>query len=59
MPALATEDEIRAAVEAVIAETGAAGPKAMGQVMKAVPGKLGGKRVDNKVVSELVKARLG
>lgn len=59
MPSMASEDEVRAAVEAAVAETGASGPKGMGLVMRAVQGKLAGKRVDNKLVSELVKARLG
>jgi uncharacterized protein YqeY len=59
MPAMASEDDIRAAVESAVAETGASGPKGMGLVMKAVKEKLAGQRVDNKLVSELVKARLG
>lgn len=59
MPALATDDEVRAAVEAAVEETGATSAKQMGLVMKTVAGKLGGKRADNKVVSDLVKARLG
>src|SRR3954454_22726970 len=58
MPAMASEDEIRAAVEAAVAEAGAGGAKAMGAVMKAVQTHLAGKRADNKKVSELVKARL-
>jgi uncharacterized protein len=59
MPASATEEEISAAVESAIAETGASSAKQMGVVMKAVQAKLAGKRVDNKSVSEKVKARLG
>jgi hypothetical protein len=58
MPEMVSEDEVRAVVEAAIAETGASGPKGMGVVMKAVKEKLAGKRVDNKTVSDLVKARL-
>ena len=59
MPEMVSEAEVRAAVHAAVAETGASGPKSMGVVMKAVKEKLAGKRVDNKLVSDLVKARLG
>src|SRR3954452_509356 len=58
MPAMASDDEIRTAVEAAIAEAGAGGAKAMGAVMKAVQSHLAGKRADNRKISELVKARL-
>lgn len=58
MPASANEDEINAAVDAAMAETGANSAKQMGLVMKAVQAKLAGKRVDNKAVSDRVKARL-
>jgi hypothetical protein len=59
LPAFATEAEVDAAIEAAIAETGASSPKQMGVVMKAVTGKLAGRRMDGRVVSEKVKARLG
>jgi uncharacterized protein YqeY len=59
MPASASEEEISAAVESAIAETNATSAKQMGLVMKAVQAKLAGKRVDNRSVSEKVKARLG
>ena len=59
LPAAASDDEIAAAVAAAIAETGAAGPKDMGKVMKAVMAGLAGKTVDGKKVSETVKAKLG
>lgn len=59
LPAAPTTEEVAAAIDAAIAETGASGAKAMGAVMKAVQAKLAGKRVDNKAVSEQVKARLG
>lgn len=59
MPAAPTDAEIAAAIDAAIAETGANSPKQMGVVMKAVQGKLAGKRVDGKALSEKVKARLG
>jgi uncharacterized protein YqeY len=59
MPASASEEEISAAVESAIAETNATSAKQMGLVMKAVQAKLAGKRVDNRSVSDKVKARLG
>ncbi|HYO81040.1 MAG TPA: GatB/YqeY domain-containing protein [Bryobacteraceae bacterium] len=59
MPQSATDEEIERAINDAVAETQAAGPKGMGLVMKAVGAKLAGKRVDNRVVSDRVKARLG
>lgn len=59
MPAAATEEEMLAAVEAALAETGITSAKQMGQVMNAAKAKLAGKRVDGKRLSELVRARLG
>jgi uncharacterized protein YqeY len=59
LPAAASEEEIGAAVTAAIAETGAAGAKDMGKVMKAVMAGLAGKTVDGRKVSEAVKAKLG
>jgi uncharacterized protein YqeY len=58
MPAAASESDIDAAIDAAVVETGASSAKQMGLVMKAVQAKLSGKRVDNKAVSEKVKARL-
>ena len=58
LPAAASEDEMLAAVESAIAETGAATAKQMGLVMKAVQAKLAGKTIDGKFISEKVKARL-
>jgi uncharacterized protein YqeY len=57
-PAAATAAELEQAVIAAIAETGAATPKDMGRVMKAVMGALAGKSVDGKAVNELVRKRL-
>src|SRR3954464_9972876 len=51
-PPSATAAELEAAVTAAITETGAAGPKDMGRVMKAVMGALAGKSVDGKAVNE-------
>lgn len=58
MPAAPTDEEVDAAIEAAMAETGATTAKQMGLVMKAANAKLAGKRVDGKVLSERVKARL-
>jgi uncharacterized protein YqeY len=44
---------------AAITETGAATPKELGKVMKAVMAKLAGKNVDGKHVNEKVRAKLG
>ena len=58
LPAAADPAAITAAVEAAVAETGAAGPKDMGKVMKAVMTRLAGMSVDGKQLSETVKKRL-
>lgn len=59
LPAVATEEEVDAAVAAAIAETGAAGPRDLGKVMKAAMAKLAGKNVDGKRVNEKARAKLG
>ena len=59
LPPAATADEIEAAVKAAIAETGAASPKDIGKVMKAVMPKLAGKNVDGRAVNEAVRRKLG
>ena len=59
LPAAASEGEIAAAIDAAIAETGASSAKDMGKVMKAAQGRLAGKRVDGKALSDKVRARLG
>ena len=58
LPAAASPEDVDAAIEAAMAETGANSAKQMGAVMKAVQAKLAGKTVDGKAVSEKVKARL-
>lgn len=58
LPAAASEEEMQAAIDAAISETGAASAKQMGLVMKAVQAKLAGKTTDGKWISEKVKARL-
>jgi uncharacterized protein len=61
LPAGVSDAEIAAAVDAAVAETGAASPKDMGKVMKAALAALaaGGKPVDGKRVNEAVRKRLG
>ncbi|MBI4891304.1 MAG: GatB/YqeY domain-containing protein [Acidobacteria bacterium] len=58
MPASASDDEIEAAIAAALAETGITSAKQMGLVMNAAKAKLAGKRVDGKVMSDRVRARL-
>lgn len=57
-PPPADEAAVARAIDQAIAETGAAGPKDMGKVMKSVLVKLDGQTVDGRLVSQLVKARL-
>lgn len=59
MPSAPTEEELAAAIEAAVAETGATSVKDLGAMMKAVQAKLAGKRVDGKGLSDRVRARLG
>lgn len=58
LPPAATQEDIDRAVDAAMAETGAASPKDIGKVMKAVMAALAGKHVDGKRVNETVRARL-
>lgn len=57
LPAQLDDDELTMIVDRVIAELGADGPKAMGQVMKASMAEVAG-RADGGRVSALVKQRL-
>ena len=57
LPKMLTEDEMRAEVQAAIAQTGASGPQDMGKVMGVLSGKLAGK-ADGKVIAALVKETL-
>lgn len=59
LPAAPGEEEVNAAVEAAVAETGATSAKEMGKVIAAAKAKLAGKRVDGKSLSDKVRARLG
>lgn len=57
LPVAFSDEELTEAVKAIIAETGAAGPKDMGKVMGAASKQLAGK-ADGKAISEKVKALL-
>jgi uncharacterized protein YqeY len=59
LPPAATPEEIDAAVEAAIADTGATSPKDMGKVMKAAMPKLAGTHADGRAVNEAVRRKLG
>lgn len=58
LPPSAGAEEIAAAVDAAIAETGASSAKDLGKVMKAAMARLSGKSVDGKAVNEAVRTRL-
>ncbi len=58
LPQPLSEAEIAKAVEEAIAEVGATSKKEMGQVMKLLQEKTGG-RADGKALSDAVKAKLG
>lgn len=58
LPAAASEEDIRRAVDEAIQETGAASMKDMGKVMKATMARLAGKSADGSRVSQLVKEKL-
>jgi uncharacterized protein YqeY len=59
LPPAAAPEEIDAAVAEAIAETGAASPKDIGKVMKAVMPKLAGKNADGRTINEAVRRKLG
>ena len=59
LPQAATREEIEEVVVAAIAETGASSMKEMGAVMKAAQARLAGRAADGRMVSEIVKAKLG
>jgi uncharacterized protein len=58
MPAMASAEDIDAAIAAAMAENPGATAKQMGVIMKATQAKLVGKRVDGKALSEAVKGKL-
>jgi uncharacterized protein len=53
LPAQLTDDELRDLVAAAVSETGASGPQAMGQVMKAVSPRTAGKAEGGRVAAEV------
>lgn len=57
LPAQMSEEEVKAAVQAILEKTGASTMKEMGKVMGLASKELAGK-ADNKLVSQLVKAAL-
>ena len=59
LPPAASAEDIDAAVSEAIAETGAASPKDMGKVMKAVMPKLAGRNADGRAVNDAVRRKLG
>jgi uncharacterized protein len=58
LPAAASDEDIRKALEEAIQETGASSIKDMGKVMKATMARLAGKTADGGRVSQLVKEKL-
>lgn len=50
--------ELERTVDAVIAETGASGPKDLGRVMKGVMARLAGGTVDGRTVNEIARRKL-
>jgi uncharacterized protein YqeY len=59
LPQAATREEIEQAIAAAITETGATTMKEMGAVMKSAQAKLAGRSADGRMMSEMVKAKLG
>jgi len=58
LPAAASDDDVRKAIEEAVVETGATTVKDMGKVMAATRTRLAGKTIDGGKVSQLVKERL-
>ncbi len=59
LPQAASREDVEAAVSAALLETGANSMKEMGKVMKAAQSALAGKNADGRMLSEVVKAKLG
>jgi uncharacterized protein YqeY len=59
LPAQIGDDELRDLVAAAIAETGAAGPAGMGQVMKAVTPRTAGRAEGGRVAAEVRRQLAG
>jgi uncharacterized protein YqeY len=58
LPAAASDDAVRQAIEQAVQETAATSVKDMGKVMAATKSLLSGKTIDGARVSQLVKERL-
>jgi uncharacterized protein len=58
LPAAPADEEIAAAIEAAVAETGARSPRQMGAVVKAARARLAGKAIDGKLLSDRVREHL-
>src|SRR5438552_9445582 len=58
LPAAASEDDIRKAIDEAVQETSGASMKDMGKVMKAALARLSGKSADGSRVSQMVKEKL-
>ncbi|MFF7247643.1 MULTISPECIES: GatB/YqeY domain-containing protein [Embleya] len=58
LPAQLSDDELKVIVADAIAQTGASGPQAMGQVMKVVRPKVGDKAEGGRIAAE-IKSQLG
>ncbi len=59
LPQAVSREEIEQVVATVVAETGAQTMKEMGTVMKAAQARLAVRNVDGRMISEIVKAKLG
>jgi uncharacterized protein YqeY len=59
LPQQLTDDEVSELVRAAIADTGAAGPQAMGQVMKALQPQVAGRADGAKVAAEVRRQLAG
>lgn len=59
LPAQMTDEEIADVVRRAIAETGASGPQAMGQVMKAVQPQVAGRAEGGRVAAEVRRQLAG
>jgi uncharacterized protein YqeY len=57
LPAQMSEDDVKAAVQAIITQVGAAGPQDLGKVMGAATKQLAG-QADGKVISAVAKSLL-
>ncbi len=58
LPAAASEEDIRMAIEEAMQETGSSSMKDMGKVMKAALARLAGKTAEGARVSQMVKEKL-